>query len=60
MTEATLKQKNWSWLIVSEIQSIIIIVQTWQSPDKYGTERRFLHHNLKAARRRISFALGRA
>jgi hypothetical protein len=41
MTKATLIRTtfNWSWLIGSEAQSIIIKVETWQHPGRHGTSR---------------------
>jgi hypothetical protein len=38
MTKETLIRKifNWSWLIGSEVQSIISKVESWQHPDKHG------------------------
>jgi hypothetical protein len=40
MTKAILLRKtNWWWLIGSEVQSIIIKVETWQHPGTHGKGR---------------------
>jgi len=38
MTKETLIRTpfNWSWLAGSEVQSIMIMVETWQHPGRYG------------------------
>jgi hypothetical protein len=40
MTKATLIKDNfnWDWLTGSEVQSIIIMVGTWQHPGRHGAE----------------------
>jgi hypothetical protein len=41
MTKVTLIRTtfNWSWLTGSEVQSIIIKVETWQHPGRHGAGR---------------------
>jgi hypothetical protein len=53
MTQATLTRTtfNWSWLTGSEVQSVVIEVETWQHAGRHGAGGAESLLLLKAARR---------